>query len=1591
MINGYKMIGQINKSSHIEWEMGMDFTPPGASNDAYDWPTEIMQTSDGGYIIAGWYNGKNCLVKFANNGTKLWQYQLSYTIAGYGFNSIVEVGNYYIAAGLCRYGSPADPNGVLLKIEKNGDPTTVRVKNFKKNTATAYVGLALVMDFSKVVTTNIANEIVVCGKINNRGYGEYFDAKSKGFVFGININKINDIITSNPPKYAFDDLLLAGSELTWFSRIGRYQETTLVSPSNSANLIFQGGTLPNQNFNEITTNRINANAAIPFCLSEPSLTDLANIPVTSKYNKGYLINNVVIEPTSATTYNVYVTGGASWHYFISTVFNDGAATPTPMGFRASDVFAAKYTVTPTTPTNEIIAPSVIKAYDKSAISVNASNQAAFEYAYSNHSTRNPNLNFASLTPGQNIELKNRVRFLYSTQKNSGEYIELSSASTNALMIAATYNFMYRNLSSGFNNATIFGTTDALETAFGGDYHDGDFGAFEIDKTTLEPIQANNYVTLLGHQSGDDFKLKLKSLNNKDFYFSTTTGDVFPVRDFPNNMEDFYVGKFNISTTGIITKKWTRDIYVPGNGNGGSAAMGMCGFGMDITKNAANEDHGLIVCGNNNLKGDNYTIIKMSPDYQSENIAYTATPINYKPYNGPVIIATNTTYSSTTIVSGVPIIVNSGITLTIDNSIIRFANSQWLYDMQDLNFNSVDANPHHGGFVGIIVQPGGHLIITNNSKVTGFDDNTMWDGIIIKGSNTTQMINDGTNVNCIVGNGCIIEHARNGITTDNRVYNSNHNLDRISYYNSVNTMTGNWFKSAPISNKVGTEGGGFIFAKYATFLNNENDLDFGNYTLFRNWSQVQNCNFTANAPLPNLQYVDEDGEMLGTRQHINIDNNSGLRFYSSHFTGYNPNLFASPTTSLNYAHKLSNGIIANNSDLTVDKAYSTGSTPPSFNNLYHAIEVLHGGNVALLPSYVLNSQFGRNPSNTALSLPNIENIFVNGTNPYGTNIHFNTISVANNDVSGTNNSVPMLPYGIDLQGEKGVTCENNIIQGEGKTADNYGIIMTDCGANDKKVRLNTIDNVQHGAVSLWVNNNYPSTQTLSQGLVWQCNTFQTLSDRGIEVLSSTPIGNIVYNSGINYNQGACATSTDLAANNRFYFTGSFPNAKLDQDGSADPNGFKYTFYGQANEFDPNPAVNPIIDATTCDPTLLPFNFFEQNCKSTAIPSPYVNPDTWNVIGHHGTLHTPSDDHFPYRMAAAHGQASILSAILDAGDAATLQAYINNPSITAGMLRQYLLAAGPYLSKNILQLAIARNFNPLSNAQLAEVVLANSPLPDEVYNQLEIVRPTVSGNYAIVQAQYPEYSPREILELQINTLMAEVNYNAKYARWEAMDKLNPDYNTTGNLLLTPNYKIDAAYMYTAAQNYSAASAVLAALVPSTLEETDEKAIATMVLAAKQNNTGIPAMLATNATALNAIALHHTPSAYNAQTLLSALPNTTKPIAVKPSASQSQFKTDIVKQKRKFVVSNYDDLLADNAINFYPIPVSEYLNIDYKFKNVPNYAEVKIYNVLGKLVFSNTLVIDKNKATFNLADLPNGVYHAQVFNNDSKIFTQKFVIQH
>lgn len=125
------------------------------------------------------------------------------------------------------------------------------------------------------------------------------------------------------------------------------------------------------------------------------------------------------------------------------------------------------------------------------------------------------------------------------------------------------------------------------------------------------------------------------------------------------------------------------------------------------------------------------------------------------------------------------------------------------------------------------------------------------------------------------------------------------------------------------------------------------------------------------------------------------------------------------------------------------------------------------------------------------------------------------------------------------------------------------------------------------------------------------------------------------------------------------------------------------------------------------------------------------------------------------------------------------------------------------------------------------------------------------------------------------------------------------------------------------------------------------------------------------------------------------TTETIETSTGAVTFYFKSDVATVKEGLVIHwscspiivNLEDIKTVNSIQIFPNPSNNYFNISSEFTDI---SEIKIYDVLGKIVLEKN--VDINENTDNILinhNLQEGLYLVKVI-SDSTLYSKKIIVK-
>lgn len=201
---------------------------------------DIQQTIDGGYIILGTATGgKMALVKLSSQGNVSWTQLYGYSFGTLGFVNGTEIkqtpdGGYIIAGLTDSVGGGSDQDGYLLKLDATGTVQWSRIVDVPGNLANGIGAIAFTSDGGYILTGAAGNDISVA-KLNSSGdtlWTKRYD--SGGVEVGGYIRQTPDggYIMTLEVGQTFQDFGLLKIDANGTVKWSKKYKTTFASPDN---------------------------------------------------------------------------------------------------------------------------------------------------------------------------------------------------------------------------------------------------------------------------------------------------------------------------------------------------------------------------------------------------------------------------------------------------------------------------------------------------------------------------------------------------------------------------------------------------------------------------------------------------------------------------------------------------------------------------------------------------------------------------------------------------------------------------------------------------------------------------------------------------------------------------------------------------------------------------------------------------------------------------------------------------------------------------------------------------------------------------------------------------------------------------------------------------------------------------------------------------------------------------------------------------------------------------------------------------------------------------------------------------------------
>ncbi len=565
----------------------------------------------------------------------------------------------------------------------------------------------------------------------------------------------------------------------------------------------------------------------------------------------------------------------------------------------------------------------------------------------------------------------------------------------------------------------------------------------------------------------------------------------------------------------------------------------------------------------------------------------------------------------------------------------------------------------------------------------------------------------------------------------------------------------------------------------------------------------------------------------------------------------------------------------------------------------------------------------------------------------------------------------LSYGFYLENCTGYLLEGNIIHSTANTG-LIGSYIENSGNDANELYRNEYFDLVLGSV----------TNSNNSGTEIRCNSYTNIGFADIHSIGS-----------LAQDQGFCSTPGDLdedktPAGNQFSYTTS------DGDIVAGlTSNINYNHHSNGNAYNTIPLnySTPYIIPNDCQVGFIP---------STSCPS-NLPPDC--DLGCQQALIVKYED-----------KVTALKALFDGGDKDFLLALIHQDK-PAGMVKNALLAASPYLTDRVLIAAFNEKPTPLPAGVLKQVIIANSPITSKLKSALDNRRPALpKGIKNEIETVQTGTSARAALEREMVYFdrRRELSVSAKIRYYLHSDTIPGAMDSVIAILveeeileevkekeeiieeepikrLQPKRKLADAHLKKG--DYTKAQQKVDTLIQVPEFENFGRLKQVMIDIESSNKTYFEIKDDTIKEAkVRYVASDSTKYGYiHARAMIDRVFNERIPekfIQFWLNNNNARLTSDNTENKSdNFNIKEGND----TQISFYPNPASETVHIKYKLPENSNQAIVTIYNMRGEKI--NNYEINKGQEIINwdVTGLQNGLYLFTIIVNNNTIARKKLMI--
>ena len=834
---------------------------------------------------------------------------------------------------------------------------------------------------------------------------------------------------------------------------------------------------------------------------------------------------------------------------------------------------------------------------------------------------------------------------------------------------------------------------------------------------------------------------------------------------------------------------------------------------------------------------------------------------------------------------------------------------------------------------LVVKPGGKVVV-DGGVLTNSCPDEYWGGIEVWGQTSERQLANlqGT---LELKNGAIIEHAGCGV--------------RLGHLVSTAPWTYDWGKT----------GGIVRTSTNSVFRNNRKDVEFlayQNYYILngdtipkKNLSFFNDTEFLVDEVLPSVANLS---------QRISLFDVDGIRFRSCNF-----HIEGDALTNYSIQNR-GHGIYSLASSFVVNGRCSQyvplgSECDPG----YLTAETLGEPDSDILPSRFSNyllairSIGGDGFANTSVS----STIFTD--NQYGIFLKaIDDASIYRNRFFVTEQNHPWpIAYGVSLLECNGYELERNIFEGTGDLTEwNTGAWITNSPNNSNEIYLNDFIGLYGGSMAQGVQAG--GTSNL-QGLEMLCGLYEnTKYNLAVSKTSQEP-GIIALRQGDDADgvDDFTAPAGNLFTQTNWGTTEPFTDYFICPDGDCAP-----VIYEHHNESSAWPVVPVQIDDELVE---LSPNEPEFITREDACP-----------VGH-GIVHTPSHLHslVVVKRLEIENIKGELQGLIDGGNTATMQAFVNDANNSSANVRSNLLPLTPYLSDDVLHDLIVRQ--PAMNPwHLCEILIACSPLSPTIFDEVDnsnqlseflfgLLKAYQSGTNGLVSKEtllkQRELEKANALSSFIRTRIVEDEEN--YYLEEVKELMTGDE-------INREIKKKVA-IYRQEKNHAAANALLADYNEDPATDV-WKQVMTVLLDIDAAG-GYGAATSSHIATLETLALSGKEGCHHASALLEIL------TGVQPDEELNLPHGGLKSLKVK------DMVRRPSLVGVYPNPAQGEFYITYVLPTERESAFIHVYDLQGKLVHSENITSSFGILSLNAKHFAAGSYVFELELNGQKVATEKFQI--